>query len=524
MIDPKLSLSGQTTPKRENSINRMAWILLSAAGIAFFIQIIFWWEFTHDDAWISFRYAENLVTGRGFVFNPGERVEGYTNFLWTVLIAIPIALGLDPVPVSKILGIIFSIGTLAVLYRMVRRLLPAQPSFPLPAAAVLLLTAFAPFPFWAIGGLETAMFGFLAIAGLYLTLTELQNAPDQPSAAGFVLILSALTRPDGILFWAVGVFFIMVFTRKFRLQPLINWFVPFFTIYVPYFIWRWVYYGWLLPNTYYVRMGTDTAQSLELSMTGIQYWTSFILTHGSVPAAVLFLTGLFFTRFRGKSMLSAVLVLWVLHTTHAGGDEKPFGRLILPVLPVAVLFMIAGIETLTRRLKHHRVRFVVPASLLVLLIGFIHAGFYHPADRAYVKDHIFKYCQTSRKLGEWIRAHAAPNETMAARAIGAMGFYAKIPCFDLLGIVDEHIAHLPLEPGKLTAHGKSDLMHIIRKEPTYIAFMLMEPEKLGYRRFRVDLGGETPLILFRRDPALVPDPAYMANPRENQGLLLPWKP
>src|SRR5262245_30182050 len=40
-----------------------------------------------DDAFISFRYVRNLVTGHGLVFNVGERVEGYSNFLWVIELA-----------------------------------------------------------------------------------------------------------------------------------------------------------------------------------------------------------------------------------------------------------------------------------------------------------------------------------------------------------------------------------------------------------------------------------------------------
>ena len=51
------------------------------------IQIWRYW-FICDDAFISFRYARNLATGHGLVFNPGfERVEGYTNFLWVLMLA-----------------------------------------------------------------------------------------------------------------------------------------------------------------------------------------------------------------------------------------------------------------------------------------------------------------------------------------------------------------------------------------------------------------------------------------------------
>src|SRR5437762_4060818 len=60
--------------------------------------------FTVDDAYISYRYARNFARGLGLVYNPGERIEGYTNFLWTLLIGFGFKLHLDPEAVAKILG------------------------------------------------------------------------------------------------------------------------------------------------------------------------------------------------------------------------------------------------------------------------------------------------------------------------------------------------------------------------------------------------------------------------------------
>ena len=61
---------------------------------------------TQDDAFISFRYAANLIGGDGLVYNAGEPVEGYTNFLWTVLLAGAMAIGLNPVIASVLGGLI----------------------------------------------------------------------------------------------------------------------------------------------------------------------------------------------------------------------------------------------------------------------------------------------------------------------------------------------------------------------------------------------------------------------------------
>src|ERR1700733_14661069 len=67
-------------------------------------------SFTIDDAYISFRYARNLAHGLGLVYNAGEHIEGYTNFFWTVLLAVGVKVGLDPVLLAKVLGGIAACG------------------------------------------------------------------------------------------------------------------------------------------------------------------------------------------------------------------------------------------------------------------------------------------------------------------------------------------------------------------------------------------------------------------------------
>src|ERR1700689_4240051 len=58
-----------------------------------------------DDAFITLRYVKNFVEGNGIVYNVGERVEGYTHFLWLMLVAVSKAIGFDPVDASMWLGI-----------------------------------------------------------------------------------------------------------------------------------------------------------------------------------------------------------------------------------------------------------------------------------------------------------------------------------------------------------------------------------------------------------------------------------
>ena len=74
-------------------------VLLLCAGL--FALLCFRYDVVQDDAYISLVYSKNLVAGDGLVFNLGERVEGYTNFLWVMLLAVPHALDVDAVAAQQ---------------------------------------------------------------------------------------------------------------------------------------------------------------------------------------------------------------------------------------------------------------------------------------------------------------------------------------------------------------------------------------------------------------------------------------
>ena len=91
------------------------WGSFALPATALVLGILVVLEFVKDDAYISFRYAHNFVKGQGLVFNPGERLEGYTNFLWTLLLVPFEALGWDLFQVCEVLGTIISIGVIVLL-------------------------------------------------------------------------------------------------------------------------------------------------------------------------------------------------------------------------------------------------------------------------------------------------------------------------------------------------------------------------------------------------------------------------
>jgi len=106
-------------------------------------------QYYHDDAYIVLRYAKNILAGNGLVWNVGERVEGYSSFLWLILISFLGYGNVDLVLASKVLGIVFALGTLIISIVFGKQELPI---------GVLLLSTNSCFALWAVGGLETVAF------------------------------------------------------------------------------------------------------------------------------------------------------------------------------------------------------------------------------------------------------------------------------------------------------------------------------------------------------------------------------
>ena len=221
--------------------------------------------FLTDDAFISFRYARNLLEGHGLVFNVGERVEGYSNFLWTVeLAAIWGVFGVRPEYAAPWLSVAFTAGTIAVMLWWALRT-PALPYRGLTAWIALgLVCSSATFAVWTSGGgLETRQFTFFIILAV-VSLALYRRNKWGLLAASLSLAAAALTRPEGPLIAAICVawYAIQSMADAGRLRPdwrSIDWrglaclIAPCAIIIAAHFLFRYAYYGEWLPNTYYAK-------------------------------------------------------------------------------------------------------------------------------------------------------------------------------------------------------------------------------------------------------------------------------
>ncbi len=206
------------------------------------------------------RYVRNLLEGRGLVFNPGEYVEGYSNFLWILELAAIWALsGIPPEQAAPWLSVVLTAGTVAAVAWWIARL-PALPHRGLTAwMAFGFLCSSATFAVWTSGGgLETRQFTFFVVLAV-VCLSLHRSARAGLLAASASLAAAALTRPEGPLIAAVcfGWFVIQRAADNGRLKP--DWrelaclAAPFVIVVAAHYLFRYAYYGEWLPNTYYAK-------------------------------------------------------------------------------------------------------------------------------------------------------------------------------------------------------------------------------------------------------------------------------
>ena len=302
------------------------------------IAAISW--FLTDDAFISFRYARNLIEGHGLVYNVGERVEGYSNFLWTIeLAAVWRAFGIPPEDAAPWLSVAFTAPTLAAMAWWIARLPNLQHRRLVTWMSLGLVCSSATFAVWTSGGgLETRQFTFFIVLAVVL-LTTCRHSRRGLLAASTILALASLTRPEGPLIamscfaWyalqsilslkrtpvdqtegnpasptaPTGAFVAHLLARIRSIADRIAWrdllclIAPFAVIVGAHLLFRYAYYGEWLPNTYYAKyvrpwydMGIlylaaaflETGLYLLLPLAGTGVWDRWRARRGDLSFAL----------------------------------------------------------------------------------------------------------------------------------------------------------------------------------------------------------------------------------------------
>lgn len=402
-----------------------------------------------EDAYISLRYARNLVEGHGLVFNPGERVEGYTNFLWTLFLAAGLKAGGTPATLSLILGLIFSGAALFSLGFLHRGSFP-DAVFPAALLALGLNYSWASF---STSGMETSLLAFLLVTSFAALNIEGTHPRGKMicAATGVLLALAAMTRPDAVLALPVAAATLMLRRRPFKQCLLLL--AAFTALFVPYFLWRASYYGDWLPNTFYAKSGSGAYYA-----QGWRYAAEFLSRYNLWFLLPLVAIALFVTRLRDKRAPGfvgpaiAFTLIYSFYVIRIGGDFME-GRFFIPVLP----FLYLLLEWSVRAFDLRRIWTAIGVAIVVLSAG---------ADRNRLPEHTIVNGITDERSwqpvvnawlyeGQVLGSSLPPKALVATDAIGAFGWASRLPIIDTLGLTDRTVAHLPLAKRSRPGHEKA---------------------------------------------------------------------
>lgn len=445
--------------------------------------------YTVDDAFISFRYARNLANGDGLVYNVGERVEGFTNFLWTLIMAVVIKFGGDPVAASKLLGCTAAACSMVLMFElsnMIRPMVAAPSIGPWLAASTIVFSGY------AVYGLETAFFGCMLLLGTYLFFRETNASkshvetttkePESPNAfpwSGVVFGLAGLTRPEapafvGLLMLALvfgrGAFgedavLRRVFTEPrgmFGKQNLIRaalFVVPVLALVA----FRYRYYGHLVPNTFLAKTGNVQAQIPN----GINYVRDYFNYAG--PALYVGLLALVAGILRARRDILALVfpsAFVVAYCILIGGDWMEYFRQMAPF----EIFAFILVDVSVRSILERKSRTTNVALVLFLAIGFsIRFGNLQVAQRKFDEvDGFWK--KAPRGIANWMINRGVPGE-IAMGDIGYVGYATNYPILDTLGLVDPVIGGI--NRGYKRNFGAEFLQYVFeQKKPRYIVLIV----------------------------------------------------
>ncbi len=519
---------------------RRRWILLFvvAAGAIFLIDAWRYSGYQLDDSFITFRYARSLVEGHGLVFNPGERVEGYTNLLFVLLSAAFIGLGIDPLLATTIVTAIAGLAALVFTARLCVEL--TRPSgaattsgedrrairtWALLAVGLLLTTE--AFAYWSVVSMETMLFTALLAAGLFLLIRTSRSGRGR-LVLSIPFALLVLTRPDGAAVALIAFTLAAVMESRRRggwshlgsLAPAAAITVASIAALLA---WRLAYYGRLVPNTFNAKVTGGAGQIL----TGLAYLRDWSLASPLLAAAILAPLGLLSSRVRARlgrehpvGLLWAVALFVVVSSVALGGDSMPFFRFFVPAMPLLAVVVAVGAWTLLRlgaaegrpagahgatrglaapepgggagggsaprRRAGFIVRSLAPVALLVSVVA---SHFTIQPYRAFVAH---RTALVGAAVGKWFARELPAGGLMAINTVGALPWESRLPTLDMLGLTDAAIASRPVWVASAgwAGHRRGWGAYVMGRHPAAILWYnsagSAEPFYLGDRELAAD--------------------------------------
>lgn len=470
-------------PKIKTIINfpiqkKLHLIILLSLVIAVFQQALFF-GWTNDDAFISYRYVKNLNNGHGLVFNPGEKIEGYSNFLWVLILSVFDFLGVPPHWAAKIFSFCISLLMIILIFRTAQAFELNKFISGLCALTLSLSNSMA---YYSMSGLETVFYTFLLILCVFIN-KKYENKPDQITfyALYVILLAVAITRPEGLLFLLISSIYHLlkkIFTKKgMNLKKILKVQLLSFSIYAILIILRYWYYSDILPNTYYAKpKGTFVEQGYSAFYSN---FTNALLSGSFLLIPIFILSVKYFKKYTFPYLILIGQLIFMSYV----GDWMAFGRFFLPILPaVIILITLLSRDTLLRTRPPYHNKLVIFSYLIIFilfLIGNVYQSYLALANKNKYPYLVMNSCSLI-KLGKKLNTDYPQKTKIAVRRIGAISYYSKLKIIDILGLTNKQIAYNIKNVNNIEKQNDVNSIIVLEKEPDLIILFSFESSINGW--------------------------------------------
>jgi MFS family permease len=415
----------------------MAYMLAFMVPFAILVlHAFYYYPFFADDAFISLRYSERLIEGKGLNWNDGEYVEGYSNLLWVLSTALLGYFGMDLVAAGRAVGFLASaFAMLSFCYYHQRRYLGVASLFMTNLAFALT----APVAIWMMGGLEASL-AMALLAWVFVLAHDVLERADRHKAiiCGVLLGCVNLCRPEGPIFTVAiaGSIFLVAGKQRWKLLfPLALMCGVSFIFFASQLSFRLAYYGDWVANTFYVKVAFTESRlinGLMYCLKGLASLLPLILV-AVIKLDVITKNPEFTAEKRSFKFLSIVCALWIIVLAIGGGDIFPGYRHILLIIPALILMVMQSLSIIYSKgtqFSSHVFYGYVLLCFLWLQVTF------EENDKARQEQWVWD----TKELSDYLKTEYGKEQPLVAVTLaGVIPFFSQLPSVDMYGLNDAYI-------------------------------------------------------------------------------------
>jgi len=413
-----------------------------------------------DDTWIHFQFADNFAKGYFFQYNPGEYTAGTTSPLYVIVLGSMSYIIKNFIINSVFLSSVFYLLSCIFIYKIsllvlkndnsLKGLLNSSKITPeFISLFIALLTAFTGRIVWsALSGMETTMFIFFCILGIYYHIKNLQSGKFSLLPALFIS-LAAVSRPEGLLLFGLYMFDISVNlikekSVKANIRNLFFTLMIFIIITFPYLIFSYTISGHFFPNTF---RGQGGGVSLIPNFNYLRIALIYFFRDNFITGSLYIFSLIFYIfsirKYFQELKLLNLMFLWILLLPLVMSVLIPnwrhHVRYLIPLLPfINLIAMYLIFRILDMNISINLKEFMLKRKnflAVLILFSFIYYVVYAVA----LGKNTDNINNQQVKLAHWVKENVRKNETIAINDIGAITFINKIHIIDMAGLITPEI-------------------------------------------------------------------------------------